>query len=69
MPSVVVEVKVVVGDKVEKGQAIVVLESMKTETVLRSEVDGIVRSVGCTKGEQVEEGRQLVDIDTGEETR
>ncbi|THH32410.1 hypothetical protein EUX98_g1756 [Antrodiella citrinella] len=65
MPSVVVEVKVAVGDKVEKGQAVVVLESMKTETVLRAEVDGIVKSVGCAKGEMVEEGRELVNIETG----
>ncbi|KAI6136181.1 carbamoyl-phosphate synthase L chain, ATP binding domain-containing protein [Pisolithus sp. B1] len=63
MPSLVVEVKVTVGDKVEKGQAVVVLESMKTETVMRSEIAGIVKAVGCTKGEMVEEGRELVDID------
>lgn len=63
MPSVVVEVKVKVGDKVEVGQAVVVLESMKTETVLRADVAGIVKAVGCTKGEMVEEGRDLVDID------
>ncbi|KAI6000258.1 carbamoyl-phosphate synthase L chain, ATP binding domain-containing protein [Pisolithus marmoratus] len=63
MPSLVVEVKVTVGDKVEKGQAVVILESMKTEIVLRSEVAGIVKAVGCAKGEMVEEGRELVDID------
>ncbi|KAI6102682.1 hypothetical protein EDD16DRAFT_1644900 [Pisolithus croceorrhizus] len=63
MPSLVVEVKVTVGDKVEKGQVVVVLESMKTETVMRSEITGIVKAVGCTKGEMVEEGRELVDID------
>lgn len=70
MPSVVVEVKVGVGEKVERGQAVVVLESMKTETVLRSEVDGVVRGVGCVKGEMVEEGRVLVDVEiveSGEE--
>ncbi|KAH8091051.1 carbamoyl-phosphate synthase L chain, ATP binding domain-containing protein [Cristinia sonorae] len=67
MPSVVVEVKVSVGDKVEKGQAVVVLESMKTETVLRAEMDGVVKSVGCAKGEMVEEGRELVDIEAAEE--
>lgn len=63
MPSLVVEVKVKVGDKVEKGQAVVVLESMKTETVLRASVDGVVKVVGCKNGEMVEEGRELVDID------
>jgi 3-methylcrotonyl-CoA carboxylase alpha subunit len=62
MPSLVVEVKVNVGDRVEKGQPVVVLESMKTETVLRAEVSGVVNAVGCVKGEMVEEGRELVDI-------
>ena len=68
MPSVVVEVKVEVGQRVEMGQAVVVLESMKTETVLRAPVGGVVRAVGCVKGEMVEEGRELVDVEEeGEE--
>ncbi|KAK7686497.1 hypothetical protein QCA50_010095 [Cerrena zonata] len=62
MPSLVVEVKVKIGDKVEVGQAVVVLESMKTEMVLRADKAGIVQAVGCTKGEMVEEGTELVDI-------
>jgi 3-methylcrotonyl-CoA carboxylase alpha subunit len=67
MPSLVVEVRVAVGDRVEKGQAVVVLESMKTETVLRAPVDGVVKAVGCAKGEMVEEGRELVVIEESEE--
>jgi len=63
MPSLVVEVRVSTGQRVEKGQAVVVLESMKTETVLRAEVAGVVKAVGCAKGEMVEEGRVLVDIE------
>jgi 3-methylcrotonyl-CoA carboxylase alpha subunit len=63
MPSLVVEVRVKVGDRVDKGQVVVVLESMKTETVLRAEVAGVVKSVGCKNEEIVEEGRELVDIE------
>ena len=63
MPSVVVEVKVKVGERVEVGQAVVVLESMKTETVLRAQVAGVVKAVGCSAGEMVEEGRELVDVE------
>ena len=62
MPSLVVEVRVKVGDCVEEGQAVVVLESMKTETVLRANVSGVVKAIGCKNGEMVEEGRDLVDI-------
>jgi 3-methylcrotonyl-CoA carboxylase alpha subunit len=67
MPSLVVEVRVAIGDRVEKGQAVVVLESMKTETVLRASVDGVVKTVGCAKGEMVEEGKELVVIEESEE--
>ena len=63
MPSVVVEVRVEVGQRVEAGQPVVVLESMKTETVLRAPVGGVVKAVGCAKGEMVEEGRELVDVE------
>lgn len=66
MPSLVVEVRVKVGDKVGKGQAVVVLESMKTETTLRTDVSGVVKAVGCKKGEMVEEGRELIDIEEDE---
>ncbi|KAI0352194.1 hypothetical protein OH77DRAFT_1428725 [Trametes cingulata] len=63
MPSVVVEVRVKEGERVEVGQPVVVLESMKTETVLRAPVAGVVRAVACKKGEMVEEGRELVDVE------
>ncbi|KAJ7811773.1 carbamoyl-phosphate synthase L chain, ATP binding domain-containing protein [Mycena olivaceomarginata] len=52
MPSLVVEVRVNLGDR-----------SMKTETVLRSDVSGVVKAVGCKNGEMVEEGRDLVEIE------
>ncbi|KAF8488129.1 carbamoyl-phosphate synthase L chain, ATP binding domain-containing protein [Gautieria morchelliformis] len=63
MPSLVVEVKVDIGDRVEIGQAIVILESMKTETVLRADGAGTIKSIGCHKGEMVEEGKELVEIE------
>ena len=63
MPSVVVQVRVEFGQRVEAGAPVVVLESMKTETVLRAPVAGVVRAVGCVKGEMVEEGRELVDVE------
>lgn len=66
MPSLVVNVPVKEGDRVKKGDAVVVLESMKTEMVLRATCDGVVSSVGCAKGDMVDEGRELVAIDEDE---
>lgn len=68
MPSLVVEMRVKVGDRVEEGQAVVVLESMKTETVLRANIAGVVKAIGCKNGEMVEEGKELVDIEADAET-
>ncbi|THH10388.1 hypothetical protein EW145_g1364 [Phellinidium pouzarii] len=63
MPSLVVDVRVSAGDAVTPGQVLVVLESMKTETALRASAAGIVRGVACAKGEMVEEGRVLVEVE------
>ncbi|KAF9469625.1 carbamoyl-phosphate synthase L chain, ATP binding domain-containing protein [Collybia nuda] len=68
MPSLVVEMRVKVGERVEEGQAVVVLESMKTETVLRANVAGVVKAIGCKNGEMVEEGKELVDIEADSES-
>ena len=66
LPSLAVDVRVKLGDRVEKGQAIIVLESMKTEAVLRADAAGVVRAVRCKNGEMVDEGRELVEIEGDE---
>lgn len=66
MPSLVVNVPVKEGDRVKKGDAVVVLESMKTEMVLKASVAGVVKSVGCAKGDMVDEGKELVSIEEDE---
>ncbi len=63
MPGVVAEVPVAVGDRVEVGTVLVVLESMKLFTSLRAEVAGTVMDVACRAGETVAAGRLLVCVD------
>jgi 3-methylcrotonyl-CoA carboxylase alpha subunit len=63
MPSLVVDVRAVVGSSIEKGQVVVVLESMKTEIVLRASQSGVVKAVNCKQGDMVAEGVELVLID------
>lgn len=65
MPSLVVDVKVSAGAKVEKGQIVVVLESMKTEIVLRASQAGMVKSVNCKQGDMVAEGMELISLQEG----
>jgi acetyl-CoA carboxylase biotin carboxyl carrier protein len=56
-------VDVAVGDRVEVGQEVVVLESMKMEMPVESEVSGTVVEVLCESGQSVEEGAPLVIVD------
>ena len=60
MPGKVVEVLVGVGAEVAKGQALVVLESMKMETKVCAATDGEVSQVCVEAGQTVDAGAVLV---------
>jgi len=59
---VVISVPVEVGDRVKKGQGVVVLSAMKMETTLTAPFDGTVTQVNAAEGESVSPGQILVDI-------
>lgn len=63
MPGLVVGVQVQPGDMVERGQVLVVLESMKMQMQMRAPRDGQVARVAVKPGSQVEKGTLLVQID------
>jgi len=60
MPGMVVTVPVEVGQQVEKGQNIVILESMKMENELKTPRAGTVERINVKKGDSVEQGQVLV---------
>jgi geranyl-CoA carboxylase alpha subunit len=59
----VVAVRVAVGDQVEKGQMLVVLEAMKIQHQLKVGVAGKVRSVAVKEGDQVSTRAVLVTVE------
>ncbi|MEE2757895.1 MAG: biotin carboxylase N-terminal domain-containing protein [Myxococcota bacterium] len=63
MPGRVIQLHVKVGDVVEAGQPLVVLEAMKMEQVLVAPSAGHVSEVGCAEGDIVEAGLVLVVVD------
>jgi biotin carboxyl carrier protein len=63
MPATVSAVKVVVGDRVAKGDVLVTLEAMKMELPIRAPRDGIVRRIACAAGELVQPGIPLIALD------
>jgi 3-methylcrotonyl-CoA carboxylase alpha subunit len=62
MPGKVVRVLVSAGDRVEPGQALVVLEAMKMETMLRAEIAGTVSAIGAEPEAMVDAGVVLVEL-------
>ena len=63
MPAVVIAVNVNKGDRVEKGQGVVVVSAMKMETTLLAPYNGVVTGVNVTESDKVMPGEILVDID------
>jgi biotin carboxyl carrier protein len=62
MPGLIVAVPVKEGQKIQKGDQVVILESMKMENELRSPRDGTVTHVYVTTGQSVEKNQILVTV-------
>ena len=67
MPGVIVKVPVEKGQRVTKGETVVILESMKMENELKSPREGVVLRVNTAPGATVEKGQDLVIIGDPEE--
>ena len=62
MPGLVVAVSVNEGQQIEKGQVLIILESMKMQNELKSPRAGKVEHVKVKAGESVEQKQLLVNI-------
>ncbi|UZJ57417.1 hypothetical protein CBS101457_006737 [Exobasidium rhododendri] len=67
MPSKVVEIRVKVGQKVNEGDIVVVLEAMKTEHTLRAPKSGIIAKIAAEAGSMCAEGTALVTFEEEDE--
>ena len=62
MPGLVVRVEVTVGQRVEVGAGLVVVEAMKMENELRAPRAGVVETVHVAAGQTVDKGASLVTL-------
>jgi biotin carboxyl carrier protein len=62
MPGLVLDVRVSVGESVESGQVLVVLEAMKMEIRVSAPQAGIVKRLLVNKGDIVERGQHLIEL-------
>ena len=52
-----------VGDSIEEGDTVVILESMKMEMPVEAEDAGTVAEIRCSEGQAVSEGDTLVVLE------
>ena len=62
LPGTISSVNVKVGDKVNVGDTVVVLEAMKMQTNIEAENSGTVTSILVNQGDSVMEGATLITI-------
>jgi biotin carboxyl carrier protein len=62
MPGLVLDVMVEVGQEVEKGASLLILEAMKMENVIKSEGNGVIKSIEISKGDKVDKGQLMIDM-------
>ena len=62
MPGTILSFNVAVGDKVEEGQVVAILEAMKMENEVTAPASGEVKSIHVEKGSSVVEGQVILQI-------
>ncbi len=63
MPGLLVDVAVTVGQKVQAGERVAVIEAMKMENVLFAAADGVVKQVVAAKGESLTVDQMIVEFE------
>lgn len=68
MPGIVLDVKVQPGQEVHEGDALLILEAMKTENEICAELNGRVKSVHVSAGDTVQNDGLLIELEELEES-
>lgn len=57
------KIEVSVGDSVDAGDVLLIIESMKMEMPLEAAVAGVIKEIRCSEGQPVSEGEILVVVE------
>lgn len=69
MPGKITKVFVSLGQKVKKGDSLIVMEAMKMEYTLKSDMDSVVESIQVKLADQVSLGQLLIKLKVNEEIK
>ncbi len=62
MPGLIVDLRVKPGDQVNPGDALLILEAMKMENMIKATAQSVVKSVKVAKGDSVEKNQVLIEF-------
>jgi len=63
MPGKVVKIEVIEGQKVTKGDVLIIVEAMKMENSIRAPFDGTIENVFVNEGDQVKNASELMKLE------
>ena len=63
MPGNVLAIMIDVGERVEKGQTLLILEAMKMEHPVQASINGVVSAIKVAVGEQVDNNQSLIVLE------
>lgn len=67
MPGKIVRIPVSVGDRVENGQTLIIVEAMKMQSEFKASGDKIVREILVKEGDAVEAHQLMIKLDNADE--
>ncbi len=62
LPGTVIKIFVKVGDKIQIGERLLIMEAMKMENNINSDRDGVVKAIKVNEGDSVMEGDILIEV-------
>ncbi|MCX4358268.1 MAG: acetyl-CoA carboxylase biotin carboxyl carrier protein subunit [Rikenellaceae bacterium] len=63
IPGTVVEIKVKVGDKVAEGDDLILFKAMKMDSMIKSDMDGVIKSVNVAVGDRLPKGTVMIEFE------
>lgn len=63
MPGLILDIIAQIGDQVNEGDNLIILEAMKMENVITSPRDGVIKSISVSKSETVEKNQLLIEFE------
>ena len=63
MPGLILKIKKSVGEIINQGESILILEAMKMENDLKAPVTGLIKEISVVEGNAVEKGDKLFSIE------